>query len=739
MRENTRIRAHMTWIGLAVLGCILFLAHILRVKEITMPIILADEFGSIANAAYLVGADWSNIISYVGYYSFGGSLFYLPIFAVAENTDHIYHAIVVCNALLICVYYLLVYLLLRRLYESSPKWLSAVLAFAAALYPSYICYAYTAMYETVLLVTFAAAAWTFASFCKTGRVGYLYGFTAALGYLLMVHMRTVGVIFSAILLLCILTWGKHIPKKHFFGSLAVLAVLCGVFLVVKEYFFENLWLDGVNFQTSADGSASTPNTMASQMGKLSLIFSWQGIKNLLKLALGQSFYFVSATLLMGSIFLYAVVKKTCTQIRQRKFWEKDPVFLMLLFVGLAFLAQLAISCITFVKIVRFDLLFYGRYTEYLSGIIFVLAFMQLKTGAVRAREAAVCLGIYLAHGLCIWGLVPRIAPYVSDPNQVSMTSLAQFLSGKYLNVMQVVLFSVCCGAVVLAAALLPPRIRTENRWLKHVKHGLPLVGTVFTAVVFFRNGTGFTDSYIVPLNQIHQNYSKIGDVILENLTDDHVEYYNDPENHTLENLVKFELLQYRLLDVPLLLCDYDQLAETDAEILITDNHVQPWEEGLFGRYDILSYRGEIVVWQKRESETLTIPATLFQTLCTDRTDWSRNAYTSNGTEGYLICGTPLTAAAGSYTVTFDVELLDTQKADVEKPLFTLDVYQNGRSLSQLDIYGADITSGDRVSIPLDIEVSEDDLPCEFRVNVARDVELTVYQVQVAEERTGVNS
>lgn len=736
MRERTKFSAEH--IGIVLLAVILFAAHILRANQISMPIILADEFGSIANAAYLVGLDWSNIISHLGNYSFGGSMLYLPIFAIAQNTDHVYFAIVLCNALLICIYYFLVYLFLRRLYPDSSRMLSALLSLAASLYPSYICYAYTAMYETALLVTFAAAAWAFASYCRTHRPGYLYGLTAAMGYMIMVHMRTVGVVAVSVLMLLLMMLGKQVPKKHGFGAIALLAVLFGVFLLVKNYFFRNLWLDGANYVSTIEDTTAVPNTMASQVEKLDLIFSWEGIRNLLLLLLGQSFYLMTATMVMGVVFFYVLIRQCFVKFRHRQFLKEDPVFYAMLFLGLAYLAQLAISCATFVKLLRFDQLIYGRYTEYLFGLLFVMGFMQIKRGKVRLFAAGGCLAVYGGVGIGMWLLTQYFnhAHLLTTCNIVSMTALAHFWNGEYLRTKVIVVLTaaVYCGMYFLV--YFPQWKKLSAKCAEKLETWFPALGTCGAALLFFLNGTAFTDSYIVPLNQVHSNYSRIGDVILENLTDDHVEYYNTSENHTLEMLVKFELLQYRLWDVPLELHDYEDLETTDAEIIVTDNMVQPWEKGLFGNYDILYYRGEIVVWERKDTNTLTVPATLFQTLCTDRTDWDNNTYISNGQEGYLICGTPLSVGTGTYAVTFDVELLDAAAADTEAPLFTIDVYQGGEVLSTKDVYAGDISENESLSLEVDeVTITDASAPCEFRVRVGQNVEMEVSQVQIAEERT----
>lgn len=731
-----------------IISCILFpatlilvfLGHIFRVKGIEMPIILADEYGSISNAAYLFGLDWSDVVSHVGYYSFGGSLIYIPIFAFAHSAAHVYQAITVTNALMFCVFDVFIYLALRRLYSDRPQYLCIIAAGAVSLYTSYITYGYTGMYETALAVTFAAEVWAMASYGSTKKAGYLYLFTLLLGYMLMCHMRTLGVICAAVLLLFVLTLTKQIKWKHFIGSMVLLAAMAALFYILKDYFYTHLWLDGAPYKQSS-GSSEVPNTMGSQFAKLDLLLSAQGIKNIIKLCMGQSFYMVSTTLMTGGLFLWLAVRKLIVTLRSRKLGETDAVFCVFMFVLLAYLAQLAISCITFVNIIRMDNLFYGRYTEYIFGPMMALAVMQLTKEKIHIWEPVFAGALYLAHAKAVGILNDRMIERVQGNNIVSITGLSWDFDGLRLDAGAVALPVFFTGLVISAAAILLRCFYDKGKVVRTVLAVLVSALSAGMGVVFFMTATAFTDDYIIPLNKVHINYRMIADEIISDMDENSVKkvvYYQDPEKITLENMLSYELLQFGLWDIPVKFEPIGDIQKADADILITDKHIEPWEYDLFGKYDIICSRGDITVWQRQKNEpeyVLTLPATMYSTLCTGDTNWDEGTYTSDGRQGALIANLPMEADGGVYTVTYDIKVDDFGTAGNNDQIAKLIFSDDTGVVRTKTIRPSDVVLGERVSVSFEMNVREERSDQEWRLNVGKNVIMTIYQVKI-EEKVG---
>lgn len=719
---------------------LVFCGHIFRVHDIQMPIILADEYGSIANAAYLLGLDWSDVISHVGYYSFGGSLIYIPIFALANSAEHVYQAITVTNALMFCVFDVFIYLALRRLYSDRPRCLCMTLSCAVSLYTSYITYGYTGMYETALAVTFAAAVWAIASYGKTHKVRYLYIFTLLLGYMLMCHMRTLGVICAAVLLLFVLTLAKQIKWKHFIISMALLGAMAALFYILKDYFYSHLWLDGAPYK-QAFGDGEVPNTMGSQFEKLDLLLSAQGIKNIIKLCIGQSFYMVTTTLLTGGLFLWLAVRKLIGWLRSKKFSETDAVFCVFMFVLLSYLAQLAISCITFVNIIRMDNLFYGRYTEYIFGPMAALALMQLTKEKVHIWESIFVGAVYLAHAKAAGVLNERMLDRVQGNNIVSITGLSWAFDGKLIDVSSVAFPVFFSGLVISAAAISLRYFYGKGKVVRTVLTVFLSTLSAGMGVVFFMTATAFADDYIIPLNKVHMNYQNIANEIIAGMDENsekQVVYYQDPQKITLENMISYELLQFGLWDISIKFEDIADIQQADADILITDKHIEPWEYDLFGKYDIICSRGDITVWQRVKNEpeyVLTLPATMYGTLCTGYTDWDEGTFTSDGRQGALIANLQMEADPGVYTVTYDIKVDDFGTADRNDQIAKLIFSDDTGVVRTKTIRPCDVTLGERVSVSFEMNVREERSDQEWRLNVSKNVLMTIYQVKI-EEKVG---
>ena len=202
-------------------------------------------------------------------------------------------------------------------------------------------------------------------------------------------------------------------------------------------------------------------------------------------------------------------------------------------------------------------------------------------------------------------------------------------------------------------------------------------------------------------------------------------------------MVKYELLQYRLFYVPIKIYDEKEIENASADVIITDMDVQPFEQNLFGRYNILKYRGEIVAWEKTDKPSLNIPATLFYTLCTDRTDWNAGSYTSSGEEGYLICGRGQSLPAGNYTITFNVMVSDEGgECGTDIPVFITDVYSAEKNVQygKEDIFSGDFKENDIFQVEYDITVPENNTFCEFRIKVSSGVIMTAYSVNIEERK-----
>lgn len=421
--------------------------------------------------------------------------------------------------------------------------------------------------------------------------------------------------------------------------------------------------------------------------------------------------------------------------------EQDAVLYVLMFILLAYIAQLAISCITFVNIIRMDNLFYGRYTEYIFGPMTAIAVMQLTKEKIHIWEPVMVGAAYLALAKAAGVMAERMMPRVQGNNIVSITGLSWAFDGMKLDASSVAFPVFFTGLVISAIAITVRYFYGRNSNIRHILSVLLSAIAAGMGVVFFMTATAFTDDYIVPLNRVHLNYQNIANDIISHMDKDanrEVVYYQDPEKITLENMLSYELMQFGLWDIPIRFKPMDSISAADSDIVITDKHIEPWENDMFGKYDIICSRGDVTVWQRMKDEpsyVLTLPATMYGTLCTGITNWDEGTYTSDGRQGALIANLPMEADAGEYTVTYDIEFDDFGTAKRRDQIALLVFSDNTGVVRTKSIHPYDVELGERVSVSFDVNVREERSDQEWRLNVAKNVIMTVYQVKI-EEKVG---
>ena len=81
----------------------------LQIQSLDYIIILNDEFGYWAHAASAVGYDWKELISETPYYSWGYSIWLIPIIAILPTPLLWYKAAILLNVVFLLISYYLCY------------------------------------------------------------------------------------------------------------------------------------------------------------------------------------------------------------------------------------------------------------------------------------------------------------------------------------------------------------------------------------------------------------------------------------------------------------------------------------------------------------------------------------------------------------------------------------------------------------------------------------------------------
>lgn len=226
-----------------ILKCI-FVAVIIwmgvyRLGELTMPIILDDEFGYWSNSMLFSGKDWTSLTNRINYYSYGYSLILCIVQKVAAFRGYgwtdLYKVAVAFNIIFVVAGYLLSVKIAER-YMKHLNWIMIpAVCFVAAIYPSNMLYTHVTLTECTLSFLFWVFAYTMMRVTDKPSVANHIGLAAIAIYMYTVHQRTLGLVLTAVLMIIILRLLKRNSLRQttaFLGSVYILYILHSI---VKSY------------------------------------------------------------------------------------------------------------------------------------------------------------------------------------------------------------------------------------------------------------------------------------------------------------------------------------------------------------------------------------------------------------------------------------------------------------------------------------------------------------------------
>lgn len=343
----------------------------------------ADEFGYWSYAARLAGYDWSDIASLGSYYSYGYSLILLPVFVVFKSGVTAYRAAMFINFALLAACFFILQKMGKTFYAA-----------VAVFYPTWLFYAGTTFAEALLVTLYLVICLMFLQFLQTKKKRYLALMITAMLYMYSVHMRSVGVLASGILVLIVYSirnGGKKV--KYTLALVMGMALLFAAGLVVRSYWTSLVYRDTANTLKNA-------NDYAGQIGKIISIFTKEGFKNLVISVSGKFLYLGLASFGLAYFGLAYAVKR----VREKKYFP--------LFVLLSTLAAVMICAIYTIYPGRVDTLTYGRYHEYVMPILIMMGIKELRKKSLSPGKAACGITVMLVlEAVLTWAVTLSLREY----------------------------------------------------------------------------------------------------------------------------------------------------------------------------------------------------------------------------------------------------------------------------------------------------------------------------------------
>ncbi len=422
MRKISNERLYIIMIALLIFG--MFQASIGRIYGFSL---YPDEFGYWASAGRVAGYDWSGIASLGSYYSFGYSLILIPILFIFKAGVTAYRVAIAVNYVMVFVGFVILYKISGRVFEVNYIKKCLICAFCA-LYPPLIMYSQMTMAETELVFLFILLSYLIVEYAATpSLLKMLYGIVVCI-YMYSVHMRTVGVTLSAILIYVFIGLSDKRLRRYILILMVAVSAAVLIFLIIRRQVIADVF-------TYASEDELAINGYGSQWWKIRHILTSGGFKDFLTEFAGKIYYLVISSLGIFIMSVIAGVKGIADIVRglrrREDAYKATPVSYLSVFVFISILAEIMISSIYMHGSYRADSLFYGRYDEFILPVAMLIGVYETYTMCEHngSRRALLCYGCEIVFIIL---LAPIFTSYLNDKDYEGIRGF--FVSGiGYLN------------------------------------------------------------------------------------------------------------------------------------------------------------------------------------------------------------------------------------------------------------------------------------------------------------------
>lgn len=391
MKNLKRIKTYFSKerVFILLVAIAVFCVQLRHLHELYAPWVYDDEIGYWANAAFFAGKNWSGIMKYCQYYSFGYSLLLVPLFFLNLSPVYMYKAAIVLNAFISLIPLGCSLGIIKKIFpkQNYSKYICIMLA--SVLNACFLFQVQTTWTELLLYTLTWGIAYSLVSYFCTQRWKYIIIVSFLSVYSYLVHQRMLGIIAAS--LLTIILWmiiSKKVNIKHllFFMVLFLIGLLLNS--EIKQYLQVHLWKIG---SASSVITSSNVNDYGSQLIRLKMIFSSvESFINFIEQFLAKIFYFGRASFLLIYIIIYSWIKDTITIIKNKfnkelgiEFWYKNIVLF-------STLSMILITTIFTVDGTRNDAILYGRYAEPIIGIL-ILEGIYIIVNWKESKQHFFCL------------------------------------------------------------------------------------------------------------------------------------------------------------------------------------------------------------------------------------------------------------------------------------------------------------------------------------------------------------
>lgn len=631
---------------LLVFAFIIFVLSIRYLANSNQIMIIDDEFGYWAIAESLVGRNWRELISISAYYGYGYSFLLLPLLILGLSSSATYKLAIIGNGIMLVLSFILSVVCAEKLFPKVKTGIVILSCFLISFYPNTVVQAHVAWTETLLYFLFWLSLYFLILVQENAKMWKIIILALLLGYMFMVHQRTIGIMIALVICMFIMMLQKRITLKYFIPLVIVLILYIVVQGKIKGYIQGALWVENIG---------SSANDFGGQVSNIATLFSFVGIKNFVLGLLGRYFYFVVA----GGFVWFLGIKQILVLFFRNLIDAKSiserikKIALPELFILLSFLASVAIALIFMISgFWRLDIIVYARYIENTIGPILLIGFLVLFEKKFTKKDLLMYFISLVICGVVVCWVLGRIDN--NTFNEICSVGLARFFgtSGKFTAVYKAILYSV----VVTCIIVLLLEIRCRFRRISVVLAGLVMF--LFWGYLSDYSINIINNKQLRLTSELEMTADIIGKSGVKEI------YYIYDKNYD-KSAMNMKYLQYWIPDVKVNVVE--NFESKEEGVWICENESSKVEESIRDAF-VLQKNSLLTVCTGIDSEVrnrllsegYTGENEIDLSSCeSDIWDDSYNEeFRSNGQAGYMIRNNSVALSTGKYKVNFEVENID---------------------------------------------------------------------------------
>ena len=395
---------YFTWllIALGTLGILVYygknVPHMNAVWE------LVDEYGYLANAAYLSGKDWGYFTNM--YYGYGYSLWLVPVFWLAKTGMQVIKGAVLLNTMFIILAFWVQIVLMTKLFNNWNRNVIVFIAFVINFYPYLVATDMKVNCECLLNFMIWLCGLLIYQALTTEKCYYFALSGVALVYTFFVHTRAFVFLAAFFLFVAVMLLQKKIKWKNFWAFMISASVFFVFGYLVKNHIIDVIYsndifthvpvLESTTPTPSIPSAEDTTQVVVGNTLSVSFVIN-KVISTILNITpmhlysfICKSLYLFAGTAGMFHVGVFVTLRDTFRELKETKRIGVGNGLKMMYAIAACVMA-LALTISSPGHLDRSTYFFYGRYYEYLIGPMIFIGLGYFVNEKVKVREVVVLL------------------------------------------------------------------------------------------------------------------------------------------------------------------------------------------------------------------------------------------------------------------------------------------------------------------------------------------------------------